>query len=357
MLISVFQNFFPETTGVSFDHIPHGHIHDTYIAATTREYIIQRINNSIFKDVDALMANTAQIINFLEKNKQSYSLKIPALYYTTEGKMYYEDQQGNFWRIFSFIPHSQNFQKPPDLEIAAEGGKILGLFSKAVNTLDPGSFNTILPGFHDISIRWDNYQQALNHAPRERFKETSAEIRAAEKFHPMMKEFYETLTHGSIPQRVTHNDTKFNNFLFSLDGKALSIIDLDTVMPGYTLLDYGDAIRTIANSADEDERDSCNVRFNMKLYQEFTRGFLNCSADILSPGELAIMPKAPLYITYLQGLRFLTDHLNGDLYYPVRYFGHNLVRGAVQFTLLKQMEDKLDFITETIEKFTLQNPV
>lgn len=349
-ILMIFLQYFPDATKVKIKRISYGHIHDTYLVENEPKFIIQKINRYIFQDVPALMHNIALISSWLQANKSTYPLEIPVLQYTLSGKPYVEDKNGDFWRVSSYIENNNVYQKPISADNAKEGGKALGIFSRTVTALDPSPFNIILPNFHNIHLRWDEYQKALNQAAPERFSETSSDLLTADTYYPMMLEFNNELTSGDIPIRITHNDTKFNNFLFDKKDKALSIIDLDTIMPGYTLYDFGDAIRTVGNSAEEDERDTCNVRFNYKYYEAFTDGYLEQVKGVLTPSEEKLLIAAPLYITYLQGLRFLTDHLNGDLYYPVRYFGHNLVRASVQFTLLKQMEDKKYLMEEVIKR-------
>ncbi len=325
-----------------------GHIHETFLIEGKENYILQRINHSIFPDVSLLMNNIKVVTKHLQGKGDVYPYQIPMLVPLKSGELYYVDDSGGSWRMMRYISGSKVHHKPRGTEMAGEFGKALGSFILALSDLQTGLLGMLLPGFHDLDSRWEQYLSALKTAPEERLKETGQEVRTAERFYPAMLTYSGMVQEAGLPLRIIHNDTKFNNILFNEEDKALALIDLDTVMPGYLLFDFGDAVRTLANKADEDEKDTCLVRFNLKLFKSFANQFIDSVSPVLQEKERALLPYAPLYITFLQGLRFLTDHLNGDLYYHCDYFGHNLVRAATQFVLLKDMEAKLCMMKEVV---------
>ncbi|HRY33293.1 MAG TPA: aminoglycoside phosphotransferase family protein [Bacteroidales bacterium] len=326
-----------------------GHIHETFLAEGEESYIIQRINHDVFPDISGLMHNIHLVTTHLQKRGNAYPYLIPMLVPLKNGGLYFVDGNGGYWRMMRFIPGSLVYDKPQSTEMAGEFGKALGSFILALSDLEAGLLEVLLPGFHDLEFRWEQYTAALKSASPERLKETGQEVRTADRFNQAMHAYSRMVREAGLPVRIIHNDTKFNNLLFNGDQRALALIDLDTVMPGYLLYDFGDAVRTLANKAGEDEKDTCLVRFNLKMYKAFANQFIESVSPVLQEAERTSLTYAPLYITFLQGLRFLTDHLNGDHYYHCDYFGHNLVRAATQFVLLKDMEAKLCLMREVVE--------
>ncbi len=228
-----------------------------------------------------------------------------------------------------------------DPALAYEAGKAIGFFQAMLSDLESELVDTI-PDFHNIGFRISQYEQAKNSDTYGRVGLVSDDILFAEKRFSRMKSYYQSLKENAIV-RATHNDTKVNNVLFDRNNKAQCLIDLDTVMPGYVHFDYGDALRTMANTALEDERDLGKVHFNEDIYRAFTEGYLKEAGSFLSDDELALLPYSPIYLTFLIGLRFLTDHLNGDVYFRIHRRGHNLERARVQFRLVEEMEKVLIF--------------
>ncbi|MCX6271275.1 MAG: aminoglycoside phosphotransferase family protein [Bacteroidetes bacterium] len=361
-LLHILSQFVDDAEGTTFTPVSNGHIHETYLCDNHKKYVLQKVNNQVFPDIPALMKNISRVTLHLKDKGMDYALQIPSVIPDKKGVPYIIDEQGNYWRLFSYIHESQAYNKPATTDMAAEGGRAFGLFLKALSDLDPGELIVTLPCFHDVNQRWENYLHAREKAPPEKFKEAKEETDLAEAHYTGMNKYFSIISDGSVPLRVTHNDTKFNNILFDSHQQAVSVIDLDTVMSGLALFDFGDAIRTLCNTADEDERDTCRVHFDMRLFDSFSKGYLSACGTILTTEEIRHLAFSPLYITYLQGLRFLTDHFDGDKYYRVGYFGHNLVRAAVQFMLLRQMVDKQDVMQEHLNEIIhslrgYENPV
>ena len=324
-----------------------GHIHETYLIETRdhhHEFILQKINHNIFKDIPGMMANIEAVTRHLNKNSKPdnghYSEKQQLrLVYTHDGHTFYKDENGDYWRMFYFISGTVTFQTLDDPSLAAEAGRAIGLFQSQLTDLPDGLVET-LPDFHDINFRIVQYYEAKKKNALHRLGGIVAEADFAEVRFDRMKDYLLSLREYAAV-RVTHNDTKLNNILFDHNRKAVCLIDLDTVMPGYVHFDYGDALRTMSNTAPEDENDLSKVRFNKEVYDYFTLGYLEAAGNMLNDDEKRLLPFSPVYLTFIIGLRFLTDYLNGDIYFRIHHPGHNLERAKVQFKLVSEIENSL----------------
>ena len=324
-----------------------GHIHETYLVETQDhkpDYILQKVNHNVFRNIPGMMQNIEAICSHLRRklsnmpghNPETESLTV---IFTKDGKSWYEDDSGNSWRVYVYIPDTTIYQKLSDPALAFEAGRAVGNFQSMLSDLETNLVDTI-PDFHNIIYRISQYYQARGDDAQNRKAKIPEDIRFAEERFSSMRSFYENLL-GKAVIRATHNDTKVNNVLFDENDKALCLIDLDTVMPGYVHFDYGDALRTMANTALEDERDLSKVHFNVEIYDAFTKGYLQEAGTFLTSDEHNMLPYAPIYLTFIIGLRFLTDYLNGDTYFRIHYPDHNLVRARVQFKLVGEMEKAL----------------
>lgn len=324
-----------------------GHINETYLVTTSSgdapDYILQRINHQIFKDIPGLMNNievvTRHLRQQIEGNSQKYGdLQVLQLIPTHQDRLFYTDSDGNFWRMYFFIPGSTSFDRIENPELAFEGGRAYGQFQALTAGIDPGTLAITIHRFHDIRWRLKQFEEAIGHDITDRGSRIPYEICFVRKRAQEMHTIQRLMESSQLPVRVTHNDTKFNNILFNSDNKAICIVDLDTVMPGTVLYDFGDAIRTGTNTADEDESNLEKVSLDMGLFEAYSRGFLETAGALLTPVERDHLAFSAKFMTYLIGLRFLTDHINGDTYYKIRNPGHNLQRARCQFKLLSEME-------------------
>jgi len=316
-----------------------GHINDTYLLHTSgKNFVLQRINHQIFTNVEGLTDNILQITRFINENHNAQNIKLPGLFPTQNGEYLYKDTQNNYWRLMSFIEDSHSYDLVPNPDIAYEGGKAYGWFVKALSDFPAGQLTETIPHFHDIDFRLQNFKTALKNDKAQRAKNVQTEIDFVVKRSQEMRLILQLGQTRKIPIRVTHNDTKINNVLFDANDKAISVIDLDTVMPGYIHYDFGDAIRTFTNTANEDEPDLSKVSINMEYFKAFARGFLQETKEVLRPEEIKHLAFSARLMTFIIGLRFLTDYLNGDTYFKTAYEQHNLVRTRVQFRLLESME-------------------
>jgi len=321
-----------------------GHIHDTYRVETIGhrpDFILQKINGNVFRDIPGMMQNIGAVCTHL-RNKLSLlpghdpDRESLTLILTRQHQTWYEDEWGNSWRVYVFIPDTVTHQKMSDPAMASEAGRAIGSFQSMLADLQEPLVETI-PGFHNIDLRISQFDRAKSQDLKQRAASVTDEIRFAEEWFGSMRKYYEKLQKNAV-LRATHNDTKINNVLFDRHNKALCLIDLDTVMPGYAHFDYGDALRTMASTAPEDERNLSKVNFNISVYENFTKGYLSEAGNFLSPGEIPLLPFAPVFLTFIIGLRFLTDFLNSDVYFRIHHPDHNLVRARVQFRLVSEME-------------------
>ena len=333
-----------------------GHINQTHkvMVNGVPAFLLQQINNTVFQNVDALMQNTQLVLSTLEATmtKHSNRLLVPKLILTKAGATYFKDEEGKFWRMFSFIAGSKTVETVKKYSDAYEGGRAYGLFLDGVSGLQPEQLSITIPDFHSLDIRFKALQSAIELDPANRIDEAKKEIEfALEMIGPRMR-IPDLIAEGSIPTRIVHNDTKFNNLIFSHQGKAIAVIDLDTVMPGSALFDFGDAIRTAANSACEDEANLKNVKFDISIFEAFAAGYIESTEHLLTPAELENFPEAALFMTYIIGIRFLTDFLNGDVYFHTQYPNHNLIRARVQFELLRKMQHQLPEMKKVINRIS-----
>jgi Ser/Thr protein kinase RdoA (MazF antagonist) len=316
-----------------------GHIHETFLVRTaetnTPDYLLQKINCEIFNDIQALMHNIRLLTAHLAKKKPVQP--VPVLVLTIDGQPFYTDRKGNKWRMFEFIPESETFQEPPSTDHIYEAGKAIGTFQSLLADLKTPLFPTI-PRFHDLEYRLHVFRQVLNKDPVKRSALVSKEINTAFRMAEELIPFRNAISSGLLPIRITHNDTKLNNVLFDKTGRAICLIDLDTVMPGLVHYDFGDAVRTMTNLASEDEQDLAKVTFQMENFRALAGGYLESTQEFLTLAEKEWLPEAGFYMTFIIGLRFLTDHLNGDIYFKVHRTDHNLDRVRVQFRMISEMK-------------------
>lgn len=331
-----------------------GHINDTYKVETERKnYLLQRINHEIFKNIEGLTSNIVKVTDFLKsKIDKDSEIQVLNSIEGQSGQYYYKDSEGNYWRIFDFIANSKSYDLVENEELAFQGGKSYGWFVRMLSDYPATELVDTIPNFHHAESRITNFKQAVknNLAGRaEKVKDLISELsnRAEE-----MEKIQLLGDQGKIPVRVTHNDTKINNVLFNDKNEGICVIDLDTVMPGYVHFDFGDAIRTFTNTANEDEKDLGKISMDINLYEGFVKGFLQETKSVLSKTEVKYLAFSAKYIVYEQTIRFFADYLDGDKYYKIKYPGHNLVRTKAQFKLLQSMEKQFIEMEEIIKRLS-----
>ena len=338
-----------------------GFINDTFIVRTAGDapdYILQRKNRSIFPDVPAMMENIRKVTEHIRRrveaaggNPEREAMRIVP---THEGRYCWQDADGEYWAVSVFIPDTIAYDKADTPELARKGGEGIGRFQSLLSDFDEPLAETI-PGFHNIRHRFVQWDEALARDAAGRCKELTEEIGWIESRREVMLDFWKKVESGEIPTRVTHNDTKITHILFDRRGEVLCAIDLDTVMNSTSLNDFGDAIRTFANTGSEDDTDLSRVSMSLTMFRAYAEGYLSQRAKELTKSETDHLAFAAIYITYEQVLRFLMDYIDGDVYYKVKYTDHNLVRTRAQYRLLQSMESQYDAMRETIKELVIAN--
>lgn len=321
-----------------------GLINTTYKVTTAGDapdYVLQHINNSIFPDVDMLMQNivavTSHIRSKYEKDGVSdIDRKVLTFYPCKDtGKYFYYDGQ-NYWRVMEFIPDtvSQTAVTPETSYIV---GETFGNFQAMLADI-PVQLGETIKDFHNMEFRLQQLREAVAENKAGRLDEVKWLVDELEKRAEEMCKGERLYREGKLPKRICHCDTKVDNILFDRDGSVLCVIDLDTVMPNFIFSDFGDFLRSAANTGREDDENLDNVNFNMEIFKAFTKGYLKSARVFLTPVEIENLPYAAALFPYMQTVRFLADYLNGDTYYKVQYPEHNLVRSKAQFKLLQSAE-------------------
>jgi hypothetical protein len=358
-LKEIFDQFHTESTFESGAPYGSGHIHDTFLVKTIEkekdDYILQRLNNRIFKNIPQLQNNIERVTGHLRAkliSKPGADIKRECLnlVYSNEGKSWIIDKYQNYWRMYIFIANHRSYNIVDSPDKAFEGGKAIGKFQAMLSDLDGAPLFETIPGFHDIEKRLETFYDKLNADPLSRAGSVKDETDFVLKRAEEMKVILRLGTKGEIPVRITHNDTKFNNILLDENDKALCVIDLDTVMPGYVHYDFGDAIRTAANMASEDEKDLSQVKMNIDLFRAYSEGYLSETSGTLNNIEKKYLAFAPRLITFTIALRFLTDYLDGDNYFKIHHEHQNLQRARAQFKLVESMEEQYDGMKKIIKK-------
>jgi len=333
-----------------------GFINDTFIIHTENnspKYILQRKNKRVFSPVPAMMENIQKVCQHIKAKvkkaggnpmREAMTI-IPA----TDGKLYYLDEEDEYWAVCLFIDDTIAYEAAETPELAYAGGKGIGKFQALVSDLkDP--LTDILPGFHNMRIRFEQWDDVLDRDPVGRKAKVPEEISWIESRRDEMLGFWKLVENGVIPTRVSHNDTKINNILFDKNGDVLCIIDLDTVLNSTVLNDFGDAIRYSANTGLEDDKNLQNVSMDMEIFKAFAKGYLEEALSFLTDKEIEYLAFSAKYITYEQVLRFLMDYIDGDNYYKIKYKDHNLVRTRAQYKLLTSMEGKFEQMNAAIRE-------
>ncbi|NEG89022.1 phosphotransferase enzyme family protein [Bifidobacterium aerophilum] len=338
-LAEIASRFALEGTIEAIEPYGDGHINATYLVTTdAKRYILQRMNTDIFPDVVHLMRNVELVTAFLREQGQETLDIVPA----NDGATWCELPDGA-WRVYAFIENTVSYNLVTDASVFRGAGAAFGAFQNQLAGFDASQLTETIAHFHDTPHRFEDFKAAVAADVKGRAATCRDEI----DFYMAHADEYATITSGladgTIPLRVTHNDTKLNNILMDADtGKARAIIDLDTVMPGSMLYDFGDSIRFGASTALEDEQDLDKVHFSTELFRAYTEGFVGELRDSITAREAELLPTGAKMMTLECGMRFLADYLAGDTYFATKYPEHNLVRSRTQIKLVQEMEAKAD---------------
>lgn len=343
----VIRHFDTEQEDVSVEAYGSGHINRTFLLRVKGEprYILQGINTAIFKDVAALMENILQVTSYLREkitaNGGDPARETLSVVMTKDGSPYYTDENGKSWRMYLFIADAETYDKVRSNEDFYRSAVAFGRFQAMLSDYPAETLTETIPDFHNTVKRYKDFEKAVAADCCNRVCKVEREIEFIRERRAEMSVLSDMLERGELPLRVTHNDTKLNNIMFDCNTHdAVCIIDLDTVMPGLSLYDFGDAIRFGANTALEDEPDVSKVSLSLELYGIYVKGFLEGCEGRLCRKEVEMLPMGAKMMTLECGMRFLADYLEGDVYFHINHEQHNLERCRTQLALVADMEKK-----------------
>ena len=330
-----------------------GHINDTFLVEAGKRYILQRMNRNIFTDPQGVMENILGVTNFLRdkitKAGGDGMRETLTVIPTKAGEPLYWDSQGDCWRMYHFIEDAVSYDRVESERDFYESAVAFGNFQQMLADYPAETLHETIPGFHDTKARFEVFLAAVEADVCGRVKEVAREIAFFQERKAVAAVLGDMLAAGELPLRVTHNDTKLNNIMMDAKtGKGICVIDLDTVMPGLAVHDFGDSIRFGASTGDEDEPDLSKVNCDLHLFQLYTEGFLKGCQGSLTETERAMLPMGAKVMTYECGMRFLTDYLQGDTYFKTHREGQNLDRCRTQFKLVEDMEANWEKMAEIV---------
>ncbi len=322
-----------------------GHINDTFVvnfdqAGTPVRYIFQRINHRIFKNVPQLMENIGRVTAHVAgKATEGDNRRALILVTTRTGEPFHQTPSGEYWRVYLFVEHARTYDAVENPQQAYEAARAFGLFQQSLADLPGNRLHETIPHFHDTPTRFEALRKAAEADVAGRKKEVLPELKFAFEREGETSRLLDLVRSGHIPERVTHNDTKLNNVMLDdATGEGICVIDLDTVMPGLSLYDFGDLVRFATNTAAEDEADLTKIDVSLPVFEAIVQGYIAGAGDILTPSEWENLVFAGKLMTYEVGIRFLTDYLQGDIYFKTKRPGHNLDRARNQLHLVARME-------------------
>lgn len=323
-----------------------GHINLTLLVTTTeKRYIMQKMNTRVFTDPDSLMANICGVTEHLAAR----GIETLNVVFTKDGKNYLKGDE--CYRVYDFIENTVTYQTVTDKEVFKNSGAAFGEFQNYLSEFDASKLTETIKRFHDTPKRFADFKAALEADAFDRAKDCKEEIDFILSHEKTYGIAMEGLKDGSLPLRVTHNDTKLNNILMDAEtGAARAVIDLDTIMPGSMLFDFGDSIRFGASTAAEDEKDLNKVHFDIELFRAYAEGYCGAVKNSITPREAELLPYGSYLMTIECGMRFLADYLAGDTYFATKYEGHNLVRCRTQIRLASEMEAQFEDMGKIISE-------
>ena len=322
-----------------------GHINLTLLVTTTeKRYIMQKMNTRVFTDPDSLMSNICGVTEHLSAR----GIETLNVVHTKDGAPYLKGEE--CYRVYDFIENTVTYQTVTDKEVFKNSGRAFGEFQNYLSEFDASKLTETIKRFHDTPKRFTDFKAALEADVMGRAKDCKEEIEFVLSHENTYGIAMAGLKDGSLPLRVTHNDTKLNNILMDAKtGKARAVIDLDTIMPGSMLFDFGDSIRFGASTAAEDEKDLDKVHFDIELFKAYAEGYCGAVKDSITPREAELLPYGSYLMTIECGMRFLADYLAGDTYFATKYEGHNLVRCRTQIRLASEMEARFEEMGDIIK--------
>jgi len=333
-----------------------GHINDTYLCETSPRFILQRINTKVFKDADAVMENIYNVTRHVrEKIKEAggdpdrETLNVIP---TKKGEIFYKAPDGEAFRMYKFVERTVSYDLAERPEILTYAGQAFGRFQRMLSDFPADKLHETIIDFHNTPVRVEQLKTAMENNVSGKLDSVKNETQFALEYSKYASKITDAMASGEVLLRVTHNDTKLNNVLFDdVTDEGVCVIDLDTVMPGSVLYDFGDALRFGASSCVEDETDMEKIYFDLNKFDAFAKGFIGELGSCLTEKEIELLPLSALLMTYECGIRFLADHINGDTYFKIHRENHNLDRARNQFALVRDIEKKLPEMAKIVEKY------
>lgn len=324
-----------------------GHINSTFVSTfskdgTKTKYTHQKINKNVFKKPKEVMENILAVTKHIEAKVSDLPDKerrVLSVVFTKDHKPFYIDENDDYWRTYVFIENVNTYDKIPSVSAARNLGRGIGTFQKQLSDFDGSRLNITIPHFHDMNMRYRQLEDAISRDPAGRVSKVQEELDFLFENRERGAKIWNAFEDGTLPNRVTHNDTKMNNVLFDpATDEAVCVIDLDTIMPGTILFDTGDMIRTACSTAEEDEKDLSKISFSTEMYKSLIGGYREIADSFLTSEEKDWIKESGRTITQIMAVRFLTDYIAGDVYYNIAYPEHNIVRAHTQIALMKSMD-------------------
>ncbi len=358
-ILEILSYFSIEGSVASIKAFGSGHINSTFYVKNedkkSPDYLLQKINHNVFKNVPGLIENIIHVTGHLKKKLEDIpgaepDKEVLTLIPAKDGRFYAADKFGSFWRMYYFISDTNSYDQVETSKQAYETGKAFGRFQKLLADLDAGLLCETIPDFHNIEVRLLQLKAAIDADPLGRVEEVVPIIDFIDERALQMGSVLRLGREGKLPLRIIHYDTKLNNVLLNKNDEVQCVIDLDTVMPGYVAYDFGDAIRTIINTATEDEKELTKIDLNIPLFEAYTEGYFAEACSFLTSNEVESLGRGVLLLPYMQTVRFLTDYIQGDTYYKIHFPGHNLQRTLAQMQLLKKLEQNYSILEGIINE-------
>ena len=357
-LIAVADSFKIDGSVIHIEECHNGHINRTYFLTCEngKRYVMQMVNTDIFKKPDEVMENIVGVTEHIRRGYEAKGIdsdrRALRVIWTKSGKWGYVDERGVYWRMYDFVEDSDCYMQVESAEMFEKVGFAFGQFQRQLADFDASKLHESIPNFHNTEWRYANLEKAIAENKSGRAHLIPDEIKFALDRKEITSFINKSIADGSLALRVTHNDTKLNNIMIDdKTDKGVCVIDLDTVMPGSVLADFGDSIRFGASSAAEDETDLSKVYCRLDMFEAYAKGFIEGLEGSLSESEIRALPMGALILTYETGIRFLSDYLDGDVYFRVAHPNHNLDRARNQFKLVADMEAKMDEMKAIVEKY------
>ncbi|MGI6713805.1 MAG: phosphotransferase enzyme family protein [Bacilli bacterium] len=347
-ILEVINLFDIPSPALTYRPYGNGHINATFFVTTENgnKYVLQKINHNVFKDTNLLMNNIFLTTEYL----RSLGFESLRVIRTKEGELFLKNSS-SYYRLYDYIENTICHEKVDNMALVYSAAKAFGKLHRALSNFDASELGEIIPDFHNTHKRYLNLLDAIKLDKFDRVKTCFPEIEIVKAFEGEFKKITDGIERGEIAHAVTHNDPKINNILFDqFSGDIKAVIDLDTIMPGSYLFDFGDALRSLFTGANEDSEDLSKLVVDFEIFETYTRGYLSEMEDVLTPKEIELLPFSAFLLAIECGIRFLEDYIRGDVYFKTQYPIHNLVRARTQITLAKNIYKELGVLSKIVEK-------